>query len=369
MEIDMKDILIMQQERCKNNIKGILYYDETNNFRRLSLTENGTNNSIENINFVLGGIGNLSKEPIDCSALLSELKIGKSVEEIKFSYFARGKTNFIEILNSQYLNILFKWITANENLFIHFRSMNYVFYILIDIVDEALSKYMDKIPGIYTYHLELKSALYEAIKSNLDAFIKQLHSFEFPDISKANIRKFAESVLTYVEQQQCKALDGQDDFNTEFLRQIIKAMRNDTEFIFLSGDKKYKLFDGYVILYATEIAKFDKAHLIFDREPNIELKLKSIIEDRSNYEFKDSKSDVLIQISDVIVGFVSKLMTYVESVNETDLSKINMNKIQKETLRLFFDIENDSCNKCKYFFEYIQPDSFCRKIGLLEKMI
>lgn len=372
MKEDMNDIYIMQQESCKNDIKGILYYDETNNFRRLSLTENGTDVAIENINFVLGGIGSISKDPIDYSALLSELKINNK-NEIKFSYLAKGKTNFLEILNSQYLNILFKWIKANNNLFVHSHSLNYVFYILIGIVDEALKRYMNKFSGIYTCHLKLKSALYEAIKPNLDTFIKQLYSFDFPDINKTNILKFVDFLLDYVGQQQGEVLDGIDQFHTKKLRQIIKTMRNDTEFLFLSDNKKHILFEGYDILYANEVMKFDKAHLIFDREPKIESKLKSIIGKLSsyeynNYEFKDSKSDFLIQISDAIVGFVSKLITYVESVNEAELSNLNLNGMQKETLRLFFDIETESCNKCPYFFQHIQPNSSRIKMGLLEQI-
>jgi len=372
MEVDMNDMYIMQQKPCENNIKGVLYYDETNNFRRLSLTESGIKNNIENINFILGGIGSLSKEPIDDSALFSELKINKNknMKEIKFSYFAIGKKNFLEILNSQYLNILFKWIMANDNLFIHFHSLNYIFYILVDIVDEALERYS----GLYIDDLELKSALYEAIKPNLDTFMKQLYSFDFPDISNINIRKFAELVLNYVEQRQEETLDNADDSYTELLRQIIKDMRHNTEFLFLSGNEKYKLFEEYFILYATKIMTFDKAHLIFDREPKVESKLKSIIGKWSNYEFnnyefKDSKSDVLIQISDVIVGFVSKLTTYVESVGETELLNLNLNEKQKETLRLFFDIENESCNKCQYFFQNSQPNSSRKKMGLLEQIV
>ncbi|MDR2594698.1 MAG: hypothetical protein LBC87_08015 [Fibromonadaceae bacterium] len=360
--IDINDIYSEQQQLCKH-IKGILYYDETNNFRRLRLTEDGTNNEIENINFVLGGIGSLSREPIDYSTLLSELKIQKSAKEIKFHHFTKKETDFIEILKSQQLNILFKWINTNDNFFIHFSSMNYVFYILIDIVDEALERY----PGIYHYHLGLKNALYEAIKPNLDVFIKQLYSFGFPDINTKDIRNFVELVLAHVELRQDKTLTGMDNMFTEFLRQIIKAMRNDKEFVFLSDVEKYELFKAYADLYSREIVVFNEAHLIFDHETDVEPKLKLQVSKQSNYEFKDSKDDVSIQISDVIVGFVSKLITYIESNYEDDIYQelITMTSMQKENLQLFFKIENHSNDICKCFFNHIQPTSSREKMELL----
>ena len=362
----MNDIFSEQQKLCKN-IKGILYYDETNNFRQLYLTENGANNEIENINFILGGIGSLSREPIDYSTLRSELKIQNSEAEIKFSYFERKRTDFIEMLKLQQWNILFKWINANDNLFIHFSSMNYVFYILTDIVDEALKRYMNDASDICAYHLELKSVLYEAVKPNLDVFIKQLYSFGFPDINTKDIRNFVELVLVYVEQRQCEALTEVDNMFTKLLLRIIKAMRNDEEFVLLSDNEKHKLFNAYTYLYSREILVFKEAYLIFDHETKVKSELKLQVNKQSNYEFKDSKDDVSIQISDVIVGFVSKLITYVEGNNEDDIYQelITMTSMQKENLQLFFKIENHSNDICKCFFNHIQPISSREKMELL----
>jgi len=371
----MADFWEMIKRHTTNNFSGILFFDETNNFRKLRLTESGTNSDAENKHFVLGGIGSLTKKAIDCSDLLANLKLQKTVKEFKFEHFAPKKKEsmssseyFLNILKSQKLNTLFKWIKANDSLVIHYYTFNYIFYALTDIVDEALIELIDN--PVVAYHFKLKSALYEAIKPNLSIFVKQLYDFGFPNIESKDIATFIESVLEYIEERQYENLAAEDDFITEILRQMIKAMRKSKAFAFLSGNEEHELFGAYAQLYAMKIAIFEKAHLVFDRETEIELDVERMTEGYSNYEFKDSKVEIMIQISDVVVGFVSKLLTYIESIDDDELIQdFNaMDARQKETLRLFFEIENRGDAICKILFQHIQPESIHKKMGCLAQM-
>jgi len=372
----MVDFWKILTEHTKNNFSGILFHDETNNFRKLRLTENGTNNEAENKHFVLGGIGQSTRKEIDCSNLVADLKLQKTVKEFKFEHFAPKKKDgigcskyFLNILKSPKLNTLFKWIKSNDDLIIHYSAFNYIFYALTDIVDEAIIKHL-KSP-VTIYHLNLKSALYEAIKPSLHVFIKQLYDFEYPNIKSKDIMIFIESILDYIEERQCENLDLEDDFSTELLRQMMKAIRKSKEFVFLTGNEEYELFGAYATSYAMKIATFQKAYLVFDKEDEVEPIIKGLTEGYSNYEFKDSQAEIMIQISDVVVGFVSRLLTYIESVDEDELIQNYdaMDVKQRETLRLFFEIENRSNAVCEFLFQNTQPESIFRKMGFLKQML
>jgi len=365
----MEDLQEFFRQMAGNDIDGVLYHDETNNFRKLILTERGSNNEAENMNFVLGGIGSLTRDAIDCSVLFSDLRLQPSVKEIKFKHFTSGKTNFIDILKSAKLRTLFKWIKADKNLFFHYSSVNYVFYALIDIIDEALRKYDESV--YFAVHLQLKSVLYDIIKPDLNNFLKQLYAFNYPNIKDKDVKQFAEFVLDYIEVRQSMELNIGDDFMTEFLRQTIKALRKDSSLLFLSGNQENELYSGSASSYTTKILAFEKAHLIFDREMYVEPTVASALRGYTNFEFKDSKEDIMLQISDVIVGFASKLWTYAESVDSEELKHDikAMTKEQKETLILFFDIENRSNELCEILFSHAQPFSAIDKMGLLEMLV
>lgn len=64
--------------------KYIFYYDETNNIRKLHLTEDGSNAEFKN--FVLGGIVHHADKSLgDTDSLIKSLVLQKSAKEIKFN--------------------------------------------------------------------------------------------------------------------------------------------------------------------------------------------------------------------------------------------------------------------------------------------
>lgn len=68
-----------------------LYYDETNNIRRLTLSELGLNVP-ENRAFVIGGIALMAgKEITGWKRLRKLLNVQSSAVEIKFDHLAKGK--------------------------------------------------------------------------------------------------------------------------------------------------------------------------------------------------------------------------------------------------------------------------------------
>ena len=146
------------------------FYDETNNIRKLYLTNSKENflNSEQNP-FILGGLAtpqNLQndenfKSSID--ELFKKLGIQKTQKEVKFKHIAHG--NFDSILKSKKLNIILDWI-LKENLVFHFMLLDVIHWSLIDIIEsDIVFKLCDKNPYI---DFGVKGLLTEIVKKHKD---------------------------------------------------------------------------------------------------------------------------------------------------------------------------------------------------------
>ena len=162
-----------------------------------------------------------------------------------------------------------------------------------------------------------------------------------------------------------------NDFHTEFLRQLIKPHRKSESLDFFAKDDEKTLVSEYDLMYVQRIVPFKKAKLVFDREDMIEDSIKDKLHDFSNFEFKDSTEDVGIQISDVIVGFISKLYTYVDGTEiEQMLADVNaMTPEQRLVLKLYFELEDRTDNTCRYLLQHTQPSSVRGRMHHLQQMI
>lgn len=364
--MDMEEIF---QTLDSIKFKGELYLDETNNFRKLYLTQAGANNQFENLNFVLGGIACIEKEIIDYNELLKVIGL-KNIKEFKLKTLS-SSTDFCEIIKSNKLRNLFTWINNNKNFVVNLFTLNYAFYLITDIVDEALEQY-NNIDMYIMMHLQLKNALYESIKPYFNEFISILYKYEYPNIAKEKIREFSESVMSFVEDLQYQnELEVEDDFSVEFLRQIIKSMRNKKEFNFLTNNENGEIISNYSFCYSTQILKYPNAQLLFDNEEHIKSLVEKFMEDKTNYKFADSKDNAFLQVSDVIVGFYSKLISFLEKndIEEIQYLVSEFNDTQKNNLKIFFEIENYSASVCEALLHNLQPNANRKKMALLERII
>lgn len=94
-----------------------------------------------------------------------------------------------------------------------------------------------------------------------------------------------------------------------------------------------------------------------------------------NYEFKSSISERLIQISDIVVSILSKFFTYIDATNSEVIRNeiLNLNKIQKESLVLLFDLINSSNEQNSFFLASVNPQdinlSRRRIISFIEELL
>ncbi|NOH15282.1 hypothetical protein [Clostridium cochlearium] len=168
------------------------YYDETGNIRKFRLTENGVNaeEGIEN-DFILGGV--LFKEGNDSyniNGLFDVLNV--SASEIKFRTLAGRKVNFWEAINKEPIQKYLQWL-KNSGLYIHYATLNNIYYSIVDIVDSLIVSQPQFNFGV-DWVLSLKSSLYKFVSNHLNEVIPMLYSVSVKVLASLII---SEIVLKY----------------------------------------------------------------------------------------------------------------------------------------------------------------------------
>ena len=148
-----------------------LFYDETNNIRKLRLRENGL--SVEKSdNFVLGGI---VLKPGQSMRNISELRkllyVQENADELHFGLVASG--DFEKALGSKKLGLLFSWL-LEQNIGIHFVNLNILSWSTLDIIESMLAH--DELRDFAPFHRELKNEFHRLILADLPSFLLLLSS-------------------------------------------------------------------------------------------------------------------------------------------------------------------------------------------------
>lgn len=97
-------------------------------------------------------------------------------------------------------------------------------------------------------------------------------------------------------------------FFTETLQQMMMASTKADELVFLDGNPKRVLVDGYWSHYLTTCIVLPHATHFFDNE----FRVSEALSGTTNCVFVDSKSEPLIQLSDVWVGLLSRLYQFLD---------------------------------------------------------
>ncbi len=90
-----------------------LYYDETQNIRRLHL-ERGTLNIAAPDCWVLGGVGRPDDTPIDLAPLRQRARIQASAEELKFHLFGQKGGDLLDALAKPKMETFLDWVIEQD---------------------------------------------------------------------------------------------------------------------------------------------------------------------------------------------------------------------------------------------------------------
>lgn len=320
------------------------YYDETNNIRKFHLKEYDFNSAFSN-NFVLGGLVHEGSAP-DIQPLIDSFQLQKSVKEVKFKHIAKG--GFLDCLKSNKLVLFLKFIKSSD-LYIHYSSLNILYWSLVDIVDSAISHSEVSQQLGCQFANTLKNDLYKLSKIEIDSVILLFRKFGYPNIKE-------DAVLPFIEELSGLFIGYLDDmdfhFGLESLRQILKEAKKKGSLPFVMDKEDFVLIKDFSHFYLRPIYMFNNSMHIFDNEDSIAELLAGykIVDDSkevNNYSFVDSQSNQLTQLSDILVGLIGKLHGY---LNTSSRDKINsdfcqLNLTQSENIDLLLNLIDEAHDK------------------------
>jgi len=339
------------------DIKAHFYYDESNNCRKFSLKHKdgkGKFNVDPFEDFILAGVVDLNDMQISFEELSQILELQNNAVEIKFkNHFSYG--TFLKCMNRRRVGSLLKWIDKN-NLFIHYTHVNNFYYAIVEIIDSTMTiTDMDEMGFNY---FSVKSTFYEMLLQNKEFVQELMYKYEFPNVKRERNALFPRR----------NELTSEQKFITGMLN---KAKQNE-ELVFINDNTDLVMQENYQEFYFDHPRKYLNSRHTFDEETQIV----SDSEDKDfsflgikleNVEYVNSKSNVLVQVSDVIAGLLGKLMVY---INDSDRNTIrtdvdNLTDIQLENISLLGRLRMKSCLYNKGFLMSVTAISVIKKMDFL----
>ena len=286
------------------------YYDETNNIKKFYVRENDFNYTFT-ANFVLGGLVYLGQAP-NVQPLIDSFKLQKTATEVKFKHIASG--DFLDCLKSEKLKLFLQFLRYND-LYVHYSSLNILYWSLVDIVDSAIvsSEVAQQLGPQFSNHL--KNDLYKLSRLEINSVIELFYKYKYPNIKSDSVLPFIEELTSlfdgYIDTQEYH-------LGLESLRQILKDAKKKGSLPFIQFEDDYILLKDLSHFYLRPIYLFKNSTHIFDNEDSIsdtikEYKILDGEDEIKNYTFVDSKTEKLIQLSDIFVGLMGKLTNYLNT--------------------------------------------------------
>lgn len=170
------------------------YYDETANVRKFSLTEEGINDlNAVNRDFILGGVAfDGDACPANIDELYRRLRLQPTVRELKYDKLVNGHKDFWKGLNRNTLSEFLDWL-CNSGLYIHYITLNNLYYSIVDIVD-SLWDVQPQFCFSGEWEFSLKSVLYKFAFENQDDFMLYLKHMNIQTLKRIKLRIFVENL-------------------------------------------------------------------------------------------------------------------------------------------------------------------------------
>ncbi|KAK0346267.1 DUF3800 domain-containing protein [Sphingobium yanoikuyae] len=285
-----------------------LYYDETNNIRRLHVTPEGLNVADPGC-FVLAGVGHPGdRRSIDITPLRKALRLQPTTREMKLVHI--GKGDFLDLLRSPRLGVFLDWIDET-GLFLHYQCLDVIYWSLVDIVDSALMA-AERTELLLVAPL-LKDMLNIALRRDLGAMTDLLRLFNYPALDPRDGPHFYQVVLQIVqgEAEHLHPLYG------SLLADVLADAIQGDSFPFIEGsaDDRHILIDGFDIFFRHRIGLLRNSTHILDLEEVVRRQFieQPLLRDGvplESFQFVDSAEEPMIQLADVVAGLLGKFFSY-----------------------------------------------------------
>ncbi len=140
--------------------------------------------------------------------------------------------------------------------------------------------------------------------------------FDYPDVKKNDLHAFREFIAEIIIKYYAKG----EKFNqySALLVDILKdSEAHQRDLVFVQDEEKGILIDDFVHFYTTRLSVLSSSNLTLDNEGDIinYLQQTPLFMDGKllvNYQFVDSKSNTFVQLSDIVVGLLSRYFAFVD---------------------------------------------------------
>ncbi|MBP2463937.1 MULTISPECIES: DUF3800 domain-containing protein [unclassified Rhizobium] len=313
-----------------------IYYDETNNIRRLHVRDDGLNVR-EPKCFVVGGVAHEgSGQQIDLGPLRSSLKVQPSAAEIKLKHVATG--NFLDILGAARLEIFLEWLIA-QGLFVHYSVVDPLYWSIVDVVDSILGQYGES--RLFGIARPLKNDLYKILRYDYDGTVDIFQRYTYPDVGRANREAFLEELIELAEVRS----DLLDHTNYMMLKGTLEIGLKLDSLPFLENEAPNVLIDSFGAFFQERICLLKNAAHILDLEDVIKDylgRLRFVDGDRelANFRFAVSHDEPGIQVSDVITSLLGKYFSFICAGTDEALwdARSTLNAQQTRNITLLNDL-------------------------------
>ena len=207
---------------------------------------------------------------------------------------------FADCLKSERLERFLDLLIEND-WHIHFNSLNVLYWSIVDILD-SIDGFVSQIPAnIYMF----KDLFYRVMKSNLSSFFDLVLKYRYPNIDSQDITAFMKDLIF-----MCKLYNYSSGDAELGLIEWLEMGSRQKELVFVQDEEELVMLTELSLLYRSEISTWINSRLIMDNEIDIiyDFKKNPVSVDGkilNNYIFVDSKTDTMVQLSDVAVGIVS----------------------------------------------------------------
>lgn len=150
---------------------------------------------------------------------------------------------------------------------------------------------------------------------------------------------------------------------------LLNESKKTENLVFIMDENNHQLIENFCQFYSRTIYLFLNSEHVFDKEDSIEPLINNLnltYENAriKNFSFIDSKDNLYIQLSDIIVGFIGKFYSFLNENNTNDIKEQleKTDKIQQATLRLFYKVIGESERRNKHIFFRLLAMMKCKKL-------
>ena len=340
-----------------------LYYDETNNIRRLALTEAGLNHEALDC-FVLGGI---ALEPgavlPDVAALRAQLRIQPLAPEMKLRHLVQG--DYAACLGSRKVEQFLVWL-LEAPVYIHYSNFSVLNWSIVDLIDSLIVS--ERFRHLGEVHDDLKNELHALVRLDPLAYFRLLKTFDYPNVVVERIPEFVRAVRAFLFRNGFAFRN----FATMTLCDLLQDSASDTTLDFLVGNDSDILVDRFDMVFLNRLATFTNALHLFDEEPQIRASLerRRIVSGGQavSYCFANSRSEPAIQLSDVLCGILGKHFSCMEklSIEQLEAWNTSLSHQQRRNVALLAKLIDKADEECHaLIFNQAPNDSKAKSLWFL----